>query len=173
MKKLVVLALIAGLAGGLAEIAWIAFYSSATSTSGIEVARQVAATVYAAASDAHWAPWAGVGLHILLSVILGLSFVLILWGLSSTRPSAGRIWTSAIVALTAIWAINFFVLLPAMNSSFATLLPYGATLLSKTLFGVAMAAVLQRTVAWPAMQGRHPPAHAAHSPRGDLVNRSL
>jgi hypothetical protein len=147
MKRLIVPALIAGLAGGLAEMAWIAVYSTATATSGIEVARQVTASVYPAASNALWAAWAGAGLHILLSLVLGLAFVLILWGSSSARPSAGRIWTSAIVALSAVWAINFFLILPAMNSSFATLLPYGATLLSKTLFAVAMAAVLHRTAA--------------------------
>ncbi len=144
MKKLIIPALLAGLAGGLAEMAWIAFYSSATSTSGIEVARQVTTSVYPAASNALWAPWAGAGLHILLSLVLGLAFVLVLWAWSSGRPSAEKIWISAILALTAIWAINFFLVLPAMNSSFATLMPYGITLLSKTLFGVAMAAVLQR-----------------------------
>ena len=147
MKRLIVPALIAGLAGGLAEMAWIAFYSSATSTSGMEVARQVTASVYPAASHALWAPWAGAGLHMLLSAVLALGFVLVLWGSSAGRPSAGKIWISALLALSAIWAVNFFVVLPAMNSSFATLLPHGATLLSKTLFGVAMAAVLQRTAA--------------------------
>jgi hypothetical protein len=144
VKRLIVPALIAGVAGGLAEMAWIAFYSSASSTSGIEVARQVTASVYPAASNALWAPWAGAGLHMLLSAVLGLAFVLILWRSCSGRPSSGTIWTSAVVGLSAIWAINFFIVLPAMNSSFATLMPYGVTLLSKTLFGVAMAAALHR-----------------------------
>jgi hypothetical protein len=83
-------------------------------------------------------------LHMLLSAALGLAFVLILWRSCSGRPSSGTIWTSAVVGLSAIWAINFFIVLPAMNSSFATLMPYGVTLLSKTLFGVAMAAALHR-----------------------------
>lgn len=144
MRRLIVPALLAGVAGGLAEMAWIMFYSSASSTSGIEVARQVTASVYPSASNAFWAPWAGAGLHLLLSAVLGLAFVFSLWRSCSGRPSAGAIWTSAVVGLCAIWAINFFIVLPAMSSSFATLMPYGVTLLSKTLFGVTMAAALNR-----------------------------
>lgn len=145
MNKLVGIALLAGLCGGLAEIAWIALYSAATATSAAEVARQVAATVYPTASGTYWAPWAGVGIHIALSLTFGLAFVFSLWGLSSGRPTKGRIWTNAVGTLVAVWAFNFFLILPALGSGFATLLPYGATLLSKTLFGVAMAWTLQKT----------------------------
>ena len=143
MKRLVRTALLAGLAGGLAEIAWVALYSSFTATSGLAVAREVTATVYPAAAAAPWSAWAGAGLHLVLSAALGIAFVLALWG-GAARPGARAVWTCALSALVAIWALNFFVVLPAVNSTFITLMPLGATLTSKTLFGVAMAAVLQR-----------------------------
>jgi hypothetical protein len=38
----------------------------------------------------------------------------------------------------AIWAINFFVILPVVNAEFVTLMPYAVTLASKLGFGVAM-----------------------------------
>jgi hypothetical protein len=143
-KRILMVALIAGLFGGLAEMGWIAAYSSVSATSTADVARGITSTVLSTASDAPWAPWAGVGIHLALSLALGLAFVAALWGLSAGRPSKGRVWASAIVALLAVWAVNFLVILPALNSSFAVMMPYGATLLSKTLFGAAMAWVLVR-----------------------------
>jgi len=145
MKKLVGIGLLAGLCGGLAEMGWIALYSSASSTNAVDVAREVTATVFASAAYAPWAPWAGAGIHLALSLALGIAFVAALWGLTRGRPGRNRIWASAVLALAGVWAFNFFLLLPALNSGFATLLPYTATLLSKTLFGVAMAAVLQKS----------------------------
>ena len=144
-KRELMVALLAGLCGGLAEMGWIAAYSSASSTSAADVARGITATVLSSASDATWAPWAGVGIHLALSLALGLAFVLSLWGLSSARPGKGQIWVSAVIALVAVWAFNFLLILPALNNSFATLMPYGATLLSKALFGAAMAWTLTRT----------------------------
>lgn len=147
MKKIVFWALLAGLGGGLAEVAWIAFYSTATSTSGAEVARLVTATVIASAATEPWAPLAGVGIHLALSLALGLAFAWLLWNLFANRPTRGDIWLLALLTVIAVWAANFLVILPALDSGFARLMPLGATLLSKTLFGVAMAAILQRTVA--------------------------
>jgi len=146
MKKLVVPALIAGLAGGFAEIAWIALYSSATSTSSADVARQVTASLFASAVDMSWATWAGAGIHLALSIALGVAFVTVLWGLSSTRPSATKIWATAVVALVCVWAANFLLILPALNPVFVNLMPYAVTLTSKVLFGITMAGVLRFTV---------------------------
>jgi hypothetical protein len=42
-------------------------------------------------------------------------------------------------ALAAVWGINFLVALPRLNPDFVHLLPYGVTLASKLLFGVAAA----------------------------------
>jgi hypothetical protein len=143
MKKLWMPALIAGLAGGLAEMAWVAFYSAWSPVSAAEVARGIAATVVAGAAGAPWAPWAGVGIHLALSLALGAAFVLALWTLSPGRPGSRLVWSGAIATAVTVWAVNFLLVLPSLNAAFVTLLPYGVTLLSKTLFGVAMAATLQ------------------------------
>ena len=147
MKRIVPAALGAGLGGGLAEIVWVAFYSTATSTSGAEVARQVTATVVSSAAAEPWAAAAGVGIHLALSLALGLAFVALLRSLFSRQPTARTIWVLALATVLAVWALNFLVILPALGSGLARLMPLGAALLSKTLFGVAMAAILQRTVA--------------------------
>jgi hypothetical protein len=47
------------------------------------------------------------------------------------------------LALAGVWAVNFLVVLPRVNAAFTHLLPYGATLLSKLLFGLAAAAVFR------------------------------
>ena len=56
---------------------------------------------------------------------------------------AGNVLASCAV-LSAVWVFNFFVLLPVLNPGFAGLMPYGVTLASKLLFGVAMGWVLYR-----------------------------
>lgn len=142
MRKLIYPALLAGLAGGLAEVAWISFYSLGAPTSALEVARQVTASVYPAATGLPWAPWAGTGLHLLLSCLLGIAFAVALWTSSRGRPSAQALWIGALATLVAVWAVNFLVLLPALRSEFVTLMPHAVTLFSKALFAVAMAAVL-------------------------------
>lgn len=147
MKKLIGVALLAGLCGGLAEMGWIALYSSASSTSAVGVAREITATVFSTAAYAPWAPLAGIGIHLALSVVLGLAFLLALLGFSRTAPTGPAVWISAVVALTGIWAVNFLWVLPALNPAFVTLMPYAVTLASKVLFAIAMAGVLQFTVA--------------------------
>jgi hypothetical protein len=43
--------------------------------------------------------------------------------------------------LAGVWAINFLVILPIINPTFVELVPYGASLASKVLFGFAAAFV--------------------------------
>jgi hypothetical protein len=144
MKKLLRMAVLAGMIGGLAEIGWLALYTVFAPISVAEVGREVAVTVLSSAAAAPWAPWAGLGIHFALSVILGLAFVGGLWWLSGGPPRTQLVWASAVPVLVAVWAINFFLVLPALGSGLSTLMPLGATLLSKVLFGVAMAAMLQK-----------------------------
>jgi len=146
MKKLIGVALLAGLCGGLAEMGWIALYSSASSTSAVGVAREITATMFATAAYAPWAPLAGIGIHLALSAVLGLAFLLALLGFSRAAPTGPAVWIAAVITLTCIWAVNFFWVLPALNPAFVTLMPYAVTLASKMLFAIAMAGVLQFTV---------------------------
>ncbi|MNC99822.1 hypothetical protein D3C83_182370 [compost metagenome] len=60
---------------------------------------------------------------------------------------------AAVTVAVAVWAVNFLLVLPYLNSAFVALMPAGATLLSKSLFGIAMAWTLNRTM-HPALPSR-------------------
>ncbi len=134
--------LLAGLSGGAAEVAWVSLYSNATETSGMIVAQQVAASVVPAAAALPSAPLLGIAIHMLLSAALGLAFAATIWRLVAPRLGTAAFMATAAVSLALVWAFNFFIVLPALNPAFVTLMPYGATLASKVLFGIAMGSVL-------------------------------
>jgi hypothetical protein len=126
---------LAGLWGGVAEIAWIAAYSSAAGTSALAVAGEVSAALMSATAGVSAAPLAGVALHMLLSVAIGVAFGFAYrLVLSNSRPIPMML--AAIATLLAI--CNFFFLLPVIHPSFVTLMPLTVTLVSKLLFGATM-----------------------------------
>lgn len=143
--------LVAGLAGGMAEIAWVLAYGAFTPVGAAEVAREVAASVIPGAAQWAAAPALGVAIHLMLSIALAYAFV-------AALPGRHGIFAIAVGALVGVWAINFLVLLPLVNPRFVTLMPHAATLFSKMLFGAAMAAVLAARVPKPeASQEHHRP----------------
>lgn len=136
------LILLSGVAGGMMEILWVTLYSFFTPQDISHVSREVALTLIPAARHWTFAPMLGVGIHLMLSVTLSAGFVLFVW-----RPYVvrfGKLVTllSAMSILSAIWAVNFYALLPVMNPYFLTLLPTTVTLVSKILFGLAMGMTL-------------------------------
>jgi hypothetical protein len=134
--------LLAGLAGGLAELVWVMLYSSLTQVSGSEVARQIAVTLFSALAHAPFAAALGVAIHFALSLALAVAFVWIVWRTFIRKRGIAWTFAGAAVALAVIWAANFLVVLPRLNPGFVVLMPYSAALFSKLLFGVAMAWVL-------------------------------
>lgn len=126
----------AGLAGGIAEIAWISVYAAASGSSAAEVARAVAG---AATGGLFTTAALGVVIHLLLGIALGIALALA-WRRLPLR--AGAEFVLLPVILAAVWKFNFFVLLPVLDPSFVHLLPYGVTLTSKLMFGLAAAATL-------------------------------
>ena len=139
--------LLAGLAGGLAEVLWVGFYSALPPVSGSVIAREITATVFPALADAPLAPALGVSIHLALSLALAVAFAWMVWLPLKRRYDTAVIVMSAVVVLVVVWTINFLVLLPVLNPAFVVLLPYSVTLASKTLFGLAMGVVL---VGWGA-----------------------
>jgi hypothetical protein len=135
--------LLAGLCGGLAEVLWVALYASMSSVSGTEVARQVAVTVFPGAADLAAAPVLGIAVHLVLSLALGAIFAWAVWIPFARRLDFPAAMMTALATLLAVWAVNFFVILPVLNPRFVTLMPYGASLISKALFGIAMAWALE------------------------------
>lgn len=131
--------LLAGLAGGAAEILWIALYSIFSQASGSEIARQIAASLWPSLASGAFAVPTGIAIHLALSLVFGAMFAAAIW-LPFARSRGGAVTlASAVVVLACVWAVNFFIILPALNPAFVTLMPYGVTLFSKLLFGIAMA----------------------------------
>lgn len=130
--------MVAGAAGGAVEVLWIALATVLLGVEGWQVSRAVTATVFPAYAVAEFAPWVGLAIHFALSFALAAVFVYA----AGRRLRGVALFAAATVSLGAVWSINFLVLLPALNPVFTTLLPHPVTLVSKLLFGVAMAAVL-------------------------------
>jgi hypothetical protein len=140
--KLIKAAVLAGAAGGAAEIAWVGAYSSVSSTSGLEVARAVTSTIMPAAGALAIAPWLGIAIHMGLSLALGLLLAKLLLGFVR-----GAIMTGALAALACVWALNFLLVLPVVNPALVALMPLAVTLASKLLFGAALGWTLKRCAA--------------------------
>lgn len=128
----------AGAAGGMAEVLWIAAAAAALGTDGWAISRAVTTTVVPGLAASGLAPWIGLLIHLLLSIALAMLFVRTL----SRRLGTATLFLAALAALATVWAFNFLLLLPLINPAFGALLPHPVTLVSKLLFGVAMASVL-------------------------------
>lgn len=139
-------ALLAGLAGGAAEIAWVVLYGGIAQPGiAADLARQVTASVLPMLANLSVAPLIGVAIHMALSAVLGLAFGWALWRYLRPILGADTLMPAAIATLALVWAANFFVVLPLINPEFVTLMPYGAALVSKLLFGATMALVIRRS----------------------------
>ncbi|HEY0183307.1 MAG TPA: hypothetical protein VGC09_10920 [Rhodopila sp.] len=134
---------LAGLAGGLAEIAWVTGYSALTGLSSATVARGVTRAFLPVLADRPDGVAVGIAIHMVLAVGLGLAVAA-----AFSTPTLRRIgnWprsTLMVGTLGAVWAFNFLVVLPVLEPGFLTLLPLAVTLLSKLLFGASAAAMLR------------------------------
>jgi len=134
---------IAGAAGGLAEVAWVTLYAGFTGGNPAVVARGVTTAAGVSAALPASPVWLGVAVHMLLAVALGLVLAYA-WTASCDRwPILNNPYPFTLTALTGIWAVNFFVVLPIVSPAFVHMVPYAVSLASKLLFGLAAAATLQ------------------------------
>lgn len=130
---------IAGLAGGAIEIGWIALYQGMAGRESLAVARGVTQSLIPPLATTSAAAPLGVAIHMSLAVLLGMA---IAFFVRRFLPRIlGSAWEPAIVVgmLVGVWAVNFFVILPAINPGFVALVPYGASFVSKVLFGFVAA----------------------------------
>ncbi len=133
--------LLAGIAGGVAELAGVALCTLFTDVTGGEVAQQIALMVFPQA----YSPFLealGVAIHFALSLALAAVFAGAVWQPFLHNRSRAATFAAAMAALAVVWAVNFLAVLPWLNPDFVALMPYGVTLVSKLLFGAAMAGVL-------------------------------
>ncbi len=133
--------MLAGFAGGLAEVAWIVLYQSMAGHEAAVVARGVTQSLMPNIVPAQAAAPVGVAIHMGLAMVLGVVIAMLV---SRVLPRIVGTAAEAVVVvgvLAGVWAVNFFVILPALNPDFVSLVPYGVSFTSKVLFGFAAAFV--------------------------------
>jgi hypothetical protein len=131
--------IVAGAAGGLAEIGWVTLYATATGTNPAILARGVTTAVGVSALLPAWTVALGATVHLLFAVTLGIALSFVWRALSSHRLKTARPYPLIIASLAGVWALNFFAVLPIISPAFIHLLPYPISLISKMLFGLAAA----------------------------------
>ena len=134
---------LAGAAGGLAEMAWGSAYAALTGGDAAVLGRGVTTASGVAALLPSAPVGLGIGIHMVLAVALGLGLA-VLWRALSPRVQPSGLYAGTLAALAAVWATNFFVLLPALSPEFVHLVPLSVSLMSKLLFGLAAAEVFRR-----------------------------
>ena len=145
--------ILVGIAGGFAEIAWIAAYGAASGHDTTAVARAISTTiawVLPGGSPIAGSIGFGIAFHMIAAVGLGLALAFVWRELMAREPAVVNEYTFMAGALTIVWAFNFFVVLPQISPAlpdvhhaFVEIVPYLASLISKLLFGLAGAAVIR------------------------------
>lgn len=133
-------ALLGGIAGGLAEVIWVLAYAGLADADAAQVARAVATTFVPATWGAAWLVAAGIAIHFILALVLAAGFVYAI----AAHVTPVTAMFAAVAVLAAVWGINFGVVLPIVNPGFVSLLPIAATLTSKLSFGIALAFTIHR-----------------------------
>ena len=133
---------VAGLGGGLVEVIWIALYQHLAGQDASAVARGVTQSLLPGLTSASAAVPLGLAIHMGLAVALGIVIAMAMPRMAPRLAGTPLEPVAVIAALIAVWAVNFFIVLPIINPAFVTLVPFGASLASKTLFGFVAAFVL-------------------------------
>jgi hypothetical protein len=136
--------IVAGAAGGFAEIAWVTLYAEATGGDPATLARGVTTAAGVSALFPAGPVALGVTVHMALAVTLGIALSFGWRTLSSRRLDIASLFPFMLVALIGVWAVNFFVVLPGISPAFIHLVPYPVSLMSKILFGLAAAEAFRR-----------------------------
>jgi membrane-associated HD superfamily phosphohydrolase len=138
-KRYAKIGVLAGLAGGLAEVIWIVLFSNLTLNDVTLVATGITQSVglWQVATSAR-VPL-GIAIHMSLAVILGISISIFLSKLEHCSLSKQVESLIVICVLAIIWGINFFFILPAINPAFVNIVPLPVSFLSKIIFGFAAA----------------------------------
>lgn len=140
--------LLAGIAGGLAEVAWVSIYAAASGGDAAILARGVTTAAGITALLPAAPATAGIVVHMTLAALLGVVLTALWQSLAGRQRGAGALYGFMLASLALVWAMNFFVVLPVVEPSFVHLLPYSVSLVSKLLFGVAAAEALRRSEAF-------------------------
>ena len=136
--------IVAGAAGGFAEIAWVTLYAGVTGADPATLARGVTTAAGVSALFPADPVALGMTVHMALAVALGIALSFGWRTLSSHHLDIAGLFSFTLVALIGVWAVNFFVVLPGISPAFTHLVPYPVSLMSKILFGLAAAEAFRR-----------------------------
>jgi hypothetical protein len=129
-----------GVAGGLAEVLVVGAYSSVAGIDAAGVAGAIATAVRVDPGSAA----AGLVVHMALSAALGIALLAGAKASGLLRGgSTSLAYAMGLLALAAIWSLNFLIVLPIVSPGFVHLLPYAVTLASKLMFAVAAVTTLR------------------------------
>jgi hypothetical protein len=137
--------ILAGAAGGLAEIIWVSLYAMVTGANPATMARAVTTAAGVTALLPAAPVTMGIAVHMMLAIMLGVALAGLWQTLVRTR-GVSCLYGVALAVLAAVWAVNFFVILPVISPAFVHLVPYSVSLMSKLLFALAAAETLRRCV---------------------------
>ena len=132
---------IAGFMGGAIEVGWIALYQYLAGHETAAVARGVTQSLIPSLAAAPAAIPLGVVIHMTLAILLGIAIAIFVRKLLPRIVGTAMEPMVVVSLLVGVWIMNFFVVLPMINPDFVALVPYGASLVSKVLFGFAAAFV--------------------------------
>ena len=134
---------LAGLVGGVAEIVWISIAHVFGGTSPVGVARAIAGTLGHSSTSATSTALMGASIHLALAGLLG-GVMYMVW-IRLMKPSKSRvsIMVFSIATLKAVWAINFYLVLPNLDPGFIVKVPVVNGLISKLSFAVAFCASIR------------------------------
>ncbi len=135
---------LAGAAGGGAEIVFIIIMAALTNISAVNIARSVGASVGIEMLSSTGAVFAGIAIHMALAIALGIGVAIGCYALLGRSLRSSQTYAVVAAALIGVWAFNFLLLLPLINPAFVQLVPYPVSFLSKLIFGLATAEVLRR-----------------------------
>ncbi len=133
---------VAGTAGGLAEIAWVTLYAGVTGGDAAVLARGVTSAAGVSALLPAAPVALGVAVHMMLAVMLGVALASAWQALQRRTSKLANPYPFALAMLGGVWGLNFFVVLPVVSPGFVHLVPYTVSLASKLLFGLAAAQAL-------------------------------
>jgi hypothetical protein len=136
------LGIIAGAAGGLAEVAWVTLYAGATGGDPTILARGVTTAAGISALLPQSAATLGIAVHMLLAMTLGVVLTFAWRAIAAHRSGPANPYPFMLAALAGVWAVNFLAVLPLLSPAFIEMLPYTVSLTSKLLFAAAAATIV-------------------------------
>lgn len=146
----------AGMAGGVAEVVFMAAYCLVSGKSGASVLSLITFTFFnGGIAFGPLGAFAGLLIHLVLSMSIGVFFSISMFLTqgNADRVTLARTVVSGAVLLTVIWAFNFFILLPNINPEFVGTVPAKVAFFSKLLFGLSLGVFVKLIAGTTSLKG--------------------